>query len=148
MADIVVIGGGAAGIMELVPMIGSGFLYLVLSVVYFLNGETAVGWQLLGLTLGLQTLRRLVEPKIVSNVMSISPLQGLIGMFVGMKVGGVIGLIGGPVAMAVLVGAIRGRIFEGMKQDIRTVAAYFRERWKPAENKETVQETTPPEPEA
>ena len=65
-----------------------------------------------------------------------------------MKVGGVIGLIGGPVAMAVLVGAIRGRIFEGMKQDIRTVAAYFRERWKPAENKETVQETTPPEPEA
>ena len=80
----------AAGIMELIPMIGSGFLYLVLSVVYFLNGETAVGWQLLGLTLGLQTLRRLVEPKIVSNVMSISPLQGLIGMFVGMKVGGVI----------------------------------------------------------
>ena len=138
----------AAGIMELIPMIGSGFLYLVLSVVYFLNGETAVGWQLLGLTLGLQTLRRLVEPKIVSNVMSISPLQGLIGMFVGMKVGGVIGLIGGPVAMAVLVGAIRGRIFEGMKQDIRTVAAYFRERWKPAENTETVQETTPPEPEA
>jgi len=58
-------------------------------------------------------------------------------MFVGMKMGGVIGLIGGPVAMAVLVGAIRGRIFEGVKQDFRTVAAYFRRRWKPAEeNKE------------
>jgi sporulation integral membrane protein YtvI len=127
----------AAGIMEMIPMIGSGLLYIVLSIIYFLGGDTAIGWQLLGLTLGLQLLRRLLEPKLVSNAMSITPLESLIGMFVGMKMGGVIGLIGGPVAMAVLVGAIRGRIFEGVKQDFRTVAAYFRRRWKPAEeNKE------------
>ena len=127
----------AAGIMEMIPMIGSGLLYIVLSVIYFLGGDTAVGWQLLGLTLGLQTLRRLLEPKLVSNAMSITPLESLIGMFVGMKLGGVVGLIGGPVAMAVLVGAIRGRIFEGIKQDVKTVTAYLRRRWKPAEKAKT-----------
>ena len=119
----------AAGMMELIPMVGSGLLYIVLSIVYFVGGETAIGWQILGLTLFLQILRRLLEPKLMSDSLSITPLESLIGMFVGMQTGGVVGLIGGPVAMAVLVGAVRGRVFESMVQDARTVAAYFRRRW-------------------
>ena len=123
----------AAGMMELIPMVGSGLLYIVLSIVYFVGGETAIGWQILGLTLFLQLLRRLLEPKLMSDSLSITPLESLIGMFVGMQTGGVVGLIGGPVAMAVLVGAVRGRVFESMVQDARTVAAYFRRRWARSE---------------
>ena len=123
----------AAGMMELIPMVGSGLLYIVLSIVYFVGGETAIGWQILGLTLFLQILRRLLEPKLMSDSLSITPLESLIGMFVGMQTGGVVGLIGGPVAMAVLVGAVRGRVFESMVQDARTVAAYFRRRWARSE---------------
>ncbi|MBO7670326.1 MAG: sporulation integral membrane protein YtvI [Oscillospiraceae bacterium] len=123
----------AAGIMELIPMVGSGLLYIVLSIVYFIAGETAVGWQILALTMFLQILRRLLEPKLMSDSLSISPLQSLIGMFVGMQTGGIVGLIGGPVAMAVLVGAVRGRIFESMVKDAHTVAAYFRRRWARSE---------------
>ncbi len=118
-----------AAIMEMIPMVGSGLLYIVLSIGYFIGGEISIGWQILALTLFLQLIRRLLEPKLMSNSMSISPLESLIGMFVGLQAGGIVGLIGGPVAMAVLVGAVRGKIFESMRQDARTVAAYFKRRW-------------------
>ena len=121
----------AAAILEMVPMIGSGMLYIILGILHLLSGESAWGIQALLLTGGLQLLRRILEPKLMSNTMSISPLESLVGMFVGMRVGGILGLIGGPVAMAVLVSAIQGRLFESMRKDTATVVAYFRRRWAP-----------------
>ncbi|MBP5725823.1 MAG: AI-2E family transporter, partial [Clostridia bacterium] len=96
------------GVMELVPMIGSGALYIVMSAIQFLLGNTRFGILLLALTLGLQLLRRVLEPKLMSDNIGVSPLQSLIGMFVGMRYGGSIGLIGGPVLMSVVVGAFKG----------------------------------------
>ena len=72
------------------------------SIVFFLTGNTAWGFQVLALTGVLQLLRRLLEPKLMSNNIGISPLLSLIGMFVGMRLGGILGLIGGIVGAAVL----------------------------------------------
>ena len=121
------------GVMELVPMIGSGVPYIIMSIVQFLLGNTAAGFQILFLTLGLQLLRRVLEPKLMSDSIGITPLESLVGMFVGMRFGGIIGLIGGPVLMSVLVGALRGRIFESMKRDFFCLVAYLKKRWQPAE---------------
>ena len=122
-----------AGVMEMIPMIGSGLLYIVLGVVALLAGNTSMGFQLLGLTGGLQLLRRLLEPKLMSDSIGISPLLSLIGMFVGMRFGGILGLIGGPVLMAVLVGAARGGLFNATIRDWHTLTDYFRKRWATAE---------------
>ena len=119
-----------AGVMELVPMIGSGVPYIVMSVIQFLLGNTAQGFQILGLTLGLQLLRRVLEPKLMSDTMRITPLQSLIGMFVGMRYGGIIGLIGGPVLMSVLVGAFKGGLFASTFRDGHVVSAWLKNRLK------------------
>ena len=118
-----------AGIMEMIPMVGNGLLYVVLGVSALLDGNTAVGIQVLALTGGLQLLRRLLEPKIVSNSIGITPLESLIGMFAGMRMGGILGLIGGPVLMSVLVGSVRGRRFESFLEDGKLIVQYFRRRW-------------------
>ena len=118
------------GIMELIPMIGSGLPYIVMSILQFLLGNPTAGFQLLGLTLGLQLLRRILEPKLMSDSIGITPLQSLIGMFVGMRIGGILGLIGGPVMMSVLVGAFRANLQGTTIKDIRCLIAYFRNRWK------------------
>lgn len=117
------------GIMELIPMIGSGLPYFVMSALQFLLGNPTAGFQLLGLTLGLQILRRILEPKLMSDSIGITPLQSLIGMFVGMRVGGILGLIGGPVMMSVLVGAFRANLQGSTLKDARTVINYFKKRW-------------------
>lgn len=118
------------GVMELVPMIGSGVPYIVMSVLQFLLGNTAQGFQLLFLTLGLQVLRRILEPKMMSDSIGITPLQSLIGMFAGLRYGGIIGLIGGPVLMSVLVGAFKGGLFSSTVRDFHTISSYLKNRLK------------------
>ena len=116
------------GVMELVPMIGSGVPYIVMSILQFLLGNTASGFQLLFLTLGLQLLRRVLEPKLMSDSIGITPLQSLIGMFVGLRFGGIIGLIGGPVLMSVLVGAFKGGLFSSTIRDFHIISSYLKNR--------------------
>ena len=118
------------GLMELIPMIGSGVPYIVMSVLQFLLGNPDAGLKLLFLTLGLQLLRRLLEPKLMSDSIGISPLQSLIGMCVGMQLGGILGLISGPVMMSVLVGAFRGNLQGSTLTDVRCLVCYFRKRWE------------------
>ena len=119
----------AAGIMEMIPMIGSGLLYILMGIVFLLIGNTAWGIQVLALTAALQLLRRVLEPKLMANSIGISPLLSLIGMFVGMRIGGILGLIGGPVAMAVLVGAVRGDVFKSISDDVYLIVKWFKYRW-------------------
>ena len=116
------------GVMELVPMIGSGVPYIMMSILQFLLGNTRFGILLLVLTLGLQILRRILEPKLMSDSMRITPLQSLVGMFVGMQYGGIIGLIGGPVLMSVLVGAYKGGLFASTIRDFHVVSAWIKNR--------------------
>ena len=119
-----------AGIMEFIPMIGSGLLYILMGIVFLLSGNVTAGIQVLLLTGFLQLLRRVLEPKLMSNSIGITPLQSLIGMFAGLRFGGILGLIGGPVLMSVLVGAFHSKLFESFISDIRCIAAYLRSRWK------------------
>ena len=118
-----------AGFLEMIPMIGAGLLYIVMGIVFLLTGSTSAGIQVLLLTGFLQLVRKILEPKIMSNSMKITPLESLIGMFVGMRVGGILGLIGGPVAMAVLVGFCRGPSYASFKRDIDCIQQYFHDRW-------------------
>ena len=119
-----------AGFLEMIPMIGAGLLYIVMGIVFLLTDSTSAGIQVLLLTGFLQLVRKILEPKIMSNSMRITPLESLIGMFVGMRIGGILGLIGGPVAMSVLVGFCRGPSYESFKRDIDCVRLYFHDRWR------------------
>ena len=118
------------GVMELIPMIGSGVPYLIMSVLQVLLGNTAQGLQILFLTLGLQLLRRVLEPKLMSDSIGITPLESLIGMFVGLRFGGILGLIGGPVLMSVLVGAFKGGLFVSTFRDFHVISSYLKNRLK------------------
>ena len=119
-----------AAVMEMIPMVGSGLLYILMAIIAFLGADSASGFQLLILTGSFQLIRRIIEPRLMANSMRISPLQSLIGMFVGMRLGGVMGLICGPVLMSVLVGAFHGRRFDLTMLDIHRIVAWFRKRWK------------------
>ena len=98
------------GIMELVPMIGSGVPYIAMSIIQFLLGNSRFGILLLVLTLVLQTVRRILEPKFMSNSMKITPLQSLVGMFVGL--------------------AFKGGLFSATVRDFHIISSYLKNRLK------------------
>ena len=138
--------GLLAGIMEMIPMVGSGLLYILMSIVYFLTNQPALGFQVLALTGVLQILRRILEPKLMSDSIGITPLQSVIGMFVGMRFGGILGLIGGPVLMSVLVGAVHGDMLKSINDDLLIVVQWFKLRWKETKHEDPAEGPEKPEP--
>ena len=98
-------------------------------VVCFVLGAAHNGWLVLGLYLGYSLLRRATEPALLGTNLGVSPLASLVGMFVGMRLGGVAGLILGPIVMMVLVSAVRSHLFDGVARDARIIAACVARRW-------------------
>ncbi len=122
--------GFVAALLELIPQFGCGTLYIPWSIICFIVGASRNGWLVLGLYLGYSLLRRVTEPALLGSNLGVSPLLSLIGMFVGMRTGGVLGLILGPIVMVVLVSAVRSRLFDGALSDIKTIFFFMAERWK------------------
>ena len=122
--------GIIAALLELIPQFGCGTLYIPWSAISFIIGANQNGWLILGLYLAYSLLRRLAEPKILGDNLGVSPLLSLIGMFVGMQIAGIVGLIAGPIVMVILTSAIRAHLFDGILADIRTVSRYMKARWK------------------
>ncbi|MDD3214706.1 MAG: AI-2E family transporter [Eubacteriales bacterium] len=122
--------GVVAALLELIPQFGCGVLYLPWALICFLIQDTHSGWVILSFYTAYSLLRRLLDPKLLGDNMGMSPLLSLIGMFVGMRLGGVVGLILGPIAMLVLVSAVRAKFFDGAVADAQLVLEYMQKRWK------------------
>ncbi len=122
--------GVIAALLELIPQFGCGTLYLPWAAISFIIGSTHNGWAILGLYLGYSLLRRLTEPMLLGSNLGVSPFFSLMGMFVGMQLAGVIGLILGPIVVVVLVSAVRAHLFDGIISDFRTLTQYMKARWK------------------
>jgi sporulation integral membrane protein YtvI len=122
--------GVLAALLELIPQFGCGVLYLPWALVCFLIRDAYSGWAILSFYGAYSLLRRMLDPKLLGDNLGMSPLLSLVGMFVGMRLGGVIGLILGPIAMLVLVSAVRAEFFAGATADFRLLLGYMQARWK------------------
>lgn len=120
-------------VLEFMPLFGTGTLYIPWAIIAYIVGETAIGTQILILYMALLIIRRITEPKLLSDRIGISPLLSLVGMFAGMRFGGILGMVGGPVVMVVLVGALHGSYFDHVKRDVKLIVTYLKKRWEPAE---------------
>ena len=94
----------AAGIIDVMPFFGSGAVLVPWGVICLLIGRFKKGLFLLVLAFVLFLFRKLAEPKVVGNQTGLSPLLSLISIYVGMKLGGVAGMILCPIACMVVIG--------------------------------------------
>lgn len=83
-------------VVDLLPILGVSFVLIPMSIFFLLSGETFVGVGVLILFVVMTILRRLFEPPIIGNAMSIHPLMTILAMIVGIAVMGLGGLIVGP----------------------------------------------------
>ncbi|MCA1030209.1 sporulation integral membrane protein YtvI [Bacillus timonensis] len=83
-------------IVDLLPILGTGSFLVPWAIFSIINGDKELGIGLIILFLVITVIRRIIEPKIISSNLGISPLAALVSMFLGFKLIGVIGLLLGP----------------------------------------------------
>jgi predicted PurR-regulated permease PerM len=76
--------------------------------------------------------RRVMEPKFVGDQTGLSPLLSLVGIYVGMKLGGIGGMILGPILLLVLLNLSGMGMFHPLRLDVlaavRDISAILSER--------------------
>lgn len=122
-----------AATFEFLPLFGNGTLYIPWSIIAFILGDTRTGTLVIVLYAVFITMRRITEPKLLSNSIGVSPFASLVGMFVGLKAGGILGLIGGPVVMSVLSGVWQGHYLDPTIRDCKLIIDYLKRRWQPSD---------------
>ena len=109
----------AAGIIDLIPFFGSGVVLIPWAAISLLWGTYSKALFLILLSLGLFLFRKLAEPKVVGNQTGLSPLVSLISIYVGMRIGGVVGMILVPIFCMIVVGLYRLDFFTPTINDFK-----------------------------
>ena len=108
-------------LLDILPVIGSGVVFVPWTIVCFIGGHTTLGIQLAVLYIGLIVVRQVLEPFIVWRNIGVRPLVTFVARILGLFVLGPIGVIVGPVIAAVLhaVYRVHMRVEEQPKRNIR-----------------------------
>lgn len=106
------------GFVDLLPYLGVGTIMLPWLVYAYISGDIRLGIGLSILYGVILIARQLIEPKVLATSVGLDPLPTLIGMFVGLKLFGVLGLIIGPVSFVVISAVNRANVFRDLRNYI------------------------------
>lgn len=110
-------------VLDFIPILGAGTVMVPWAVVDLFLGDPrgALGlmvvWGLVAL------FRRVAEPKVLGDQTGLSPILSLVSVYAGMQVGGVTGMILGPVLCLVVINVCRSGVLDNTLQDIKLAAA-------------------------
>lgn len=101
-----------AAILDALPFFGSGIVLWPMAIVYFIDGRGLLGVIYVITYFVIMLLRRFIEPKLVSDKMGFdNPIIMLVAMYIGYKFWGVIGLIGGPLILMLIISLYKVGLF-------------------------------------
>ena len=102
-------------IFDILPVLGTGGILIpwALAAIVLGNYRLAVG--LVILELAISIIRNTLEPRIVGKQIGVHPLATLIAVFAGLKFCGIVGMIGFPVCLSILVQLDKEGVLKGGK---------------------------------
>ncbi|TYR79067.1 sporulation integral membrane protein YtvI [Priestia megaterium] len=93
-------------IVDILPILGTGSVLVPWGIIALSQGHDSLAIGLFILFGVITVVRRVVEPKVFSTNMGISPLAALVSLYIGFKLLGFVGLFLGP-ALVILYDALR-----------------------------------------
>ena len=88
-------------VVDIMPILGTGAVMIPWGVIEIIRGNYFIGIGLLVLYAIITVVRQFLEPKIVGKSVGLHPLLALVSMYVGLKLFGVAGLFGFPIALVI-----------------------------------------------
>lgn len=90
-------------IFDILPIVGSGLILAPWAIINLLQGKIALGIGLAALWAVVIVVRQFAEPKIVGKQVGLHPLVTLMCLWVGLKLGGAVGMFAMPISLLVLI---------------------------------------------
>ncbi|WP_415812932.1 sporulation integral membrane protein YtvI [Mesobacillus thioparans] len=87
--------------VDILPILGTGSVLVPWAVIAILQDNHFLGIGLIILFFVITVVRRVIEPKIYSSSLGISPLASLISMYIGLKLMGIAGIFIGPIVVII-----------------------------------------------
>ncbi len=122
-------------VLDFVPIIGSGTVMVPWAVVDMILGQygeaaalMASAWAptsvaaLMAVWGVIALFRQFAEPKILGDQTGLSPILSLVGIYVGMQAGGVLGMVVGPLLLLVCINLAKLGIFRPVLDDLALAA--------------------------
>ncbi|WP_379164381.1 sporulation integral membrane protein YtvI [Paenibacillus sp. sgz5001063] len=106
--------GLTIGLVDLVPYLGVGIVLLPWALYSYMTGNLPLGIGLSVLYAVILVTRQILEPKVLASSIGLDPLAMLIGMFAGLQLFGMLGLLLGPVLLVVLDAFHRAGVFRAL----------------------------------
>ena len=85
--------GIIGALLDLIPFLGIVVIFVPVIIYYFVIKNYVVSIGISIVFIALSILRQILEPKLVSANVGISPLMTIIAIFVGIQVAGILGII-------------------------------------------------------
>lgn len=105
-------------ILDFIPILGSGTVMVPWAVIALFTQNYSRAIQLMLIWGVIALFRRVGEPKFVGDQTGLSPILSLVSIYVGMRLGGVLGMILGPTVALVILNLGKLGLFDGLRQDI------------------------------
>ena len=109
-------------VLDFIPIIGAGTVMVPWAVVDLILGNYVGAIQLMVIWGVIALFRRVGEPKILGDQTGLPPILSLLGIYVGMRLGGVLGMIVGPILLLVLINLGKLGVFRPAMVDLRRAA--------------------------
>lgn len=100
------------GIMDILPVLGPGTIYIPWIIWELSTGNTFMGISLTVTYIIISAVRQFLEPKIVGDNIGLHPLATLISLYAGLRIGGVVGMIMGPVCVVIFIAIYRTGVLD------------------------------------
>ena len=89
-------------VFDILPIVGSGMVLAPWAIIAFIQGKVGFGIGLAVLWAVVIILRQITEPKIVGKQVGLHPLATLMCLWVGLKIGGGLGMFALPIGLLIL----------------------------------------------
>jgi len=119
-------------VLDFIPLVGAGTVMVPWAFIALLSRDYSTAAGILLISGAIALFRRAMEPKFVGDQTGLPPLLSLVGIYVGMKLGGVPGMILGPILLLILLNLSGMGLFRGLHLDLTAavcdIAAILSER--------------------
>ena len=113
-------------ILDFLPLVGTAAVLIPWGIINIVTGYVPRGIYLIAMNLTIFILRRIIEPKVVSSQTGLTPLVTLVSFYFGLRLGGLIGLILGPIVAMIIISVYKAGLFNGWIKDINDVIALLK----------------------